>query len=118
MAQYFWEFWTRPPNCTWKNTYLVKFLAPAEQLCIKNPLIKLCSLIKSGTEHSKESDYSTSSEISTFSSSLSTSTNASLLYESSTSSSSTESKNSDSDSEANSTTELYAITFTNLTKEN
>ena len=54
----------------------------------------------------------------TFSSSLSTTiskfTNESF-YESS--SSSTESKNSDSDSEENSTTELYAITFTNLTKE-
>ena len=42
MAQWFWEFLTRPLNCTWKNTYLVKFLAPAEQLCIRTPLIKLC----------------------------------------------------------------------------
>ena len=33
------------PNCTWKNTYLVKFLALAEQLCVRTPLIKLWGVI-------------------------------------------------------------------------
>lgn len=66
-----------------------------------------------------ESDYSTSSETSTFTSSLSSSTSTnSSLYELSSSSRSTEFINSYSDNEENSTTELYAITFTNLTKEN
>ena len=43
MAQWFGEFLIRPWNCTWKNTYLVKSWAPAEQLCIRTPLIKLCN---------------------------------------------------------------------------
>ena len=43
MAQWFGESLTRPWNCTWKNTYLVKSWAPAEQLCIRTPLIKLCN---------------------------------------------------------------------------
>ena len=42
MTQQFSIFWITPLNCGWQNTYLVKFLAPAGQLCIWTPLIKLC----------------------------------------------------------------------------
>ena len=44
MAQWFSIFWTAPLNCRWQNTYLVKFLALAEQLCIRTSLIKLCDV--------------------------------------------------------------------------
>ena len=42
MAQRFSIFWITPLNCGWQNTYLVKFLAPVEQICIRSHLIKLC----------------------------------------------------------------------------
>ena len=44
MAQWFWELWPGLLNCTWQNTKLGTFLALAEQLCIRTPLILLCCL--------------------------------------------------------------------------
>ena len=43
MAQQFSIFWLTPLNCGWQNTNLVNFLAPAEQICIRTLLIKLCT---------------------------------------------------------------------------
>ena len=44
MAQGFSIFWITPLNCGWQSTYVVNFLAPAEQLSIRTTLIKLWSM--------------------------------------------------------------------------
>ena len=38
MAQYFWVFWTRPPNSTWKNTYVLGEISSSGEVTLyKNP---------------------------------------------------------------------------------